>query len=195
MAKLAARAGDKLVRRVVSGLAARPSNGFRSQPIDPEEFRIIAERLTERYAIRPTWDKEEYGWLVEKALSNPVLGEMHVRVVADDWDTVAGAYLYFMDRHRVARVFHVVHEKDRAADVLTCLFAELDDAGACTATGMAQADLLIPLSSEPRVSYRFRGGFCVLSKHAHVIDALRRNDVYLGGFYSEAWNRLAMDFL
>ncbi|MBD3756375.1 MAG: hypothetical protein IE937_12290 [Gammaproteobacteria bacterium] len=192
--RLSARIGDLFVRNIIQGLSAAPADELSVKPIETEEFRSIAEELTSRFSIRPTWDKEEFAWLVAAAIANPVLGSMSVRAVLDREGKVAGAYLYFLDNHGLARVFHVVHQKEKAAGVLKCLFAELDEAGAYAATGMAQTDLLIPLSRESRVSYRYRGGFCVLSKHAHVIDALRRNDVYLGGFYSESWNRLAMDF-
>ncbi|SHM90440.1 hypothetical protein SAMN05444272_3414 [Roseibium suaedae] len=191
---LIANFGDVFVRKVVSGLRALPVPGFRTADIEVESFRQIALQMTSRHAIRPDWNSDEFAWLVSSALSNPLLGEMRVRSVSNQAGKLIGAYLYFLSDRHIARVFHVVHEEEHGCEVMKALFAELDGAGAYLATGMAQADLLVPLSQEPRLSYRFRGGFCVLSKHAKVIDALRRNDVYLGGFYSESWNRPAMDF-
>lgn len=194
----AAPLADRLARRAVPALAAGP-RGARAtqcatQEVEIGRFRELAVAMIERFSVRPTWSESEFGWLVGLAGRNPRLGRRHCRAVVDASGATVGACLYFLSQGRVAHVFNLVSLPGREGDVVTALFAHFDASGCVAAHGMAQPFLMTALGSQRYVSYRHRGHFCLLTKHADVIDAVRRHDIYIGGLASEAWSRLLTDF-
>lgn len=184
---------DALIRTVSNGFAVEHGR-LRSRPIEPERFRWLASRMTARFALRPAWDRVEFYWLLAMASLNPALGRLEIYEVEAPSGAVIGAYLYFIGRDGLARVFHVVSLEGREGEVVGALFAQADRAGCYAAVGMAQPFLMDAMATERRLFYHHRGGFCVLSKHGDIVQALRSGDVYLGGLYSESWNRLLGDF-
>ncbi|MBA5776142.1 GNAT family N-acetyltransferase [Stappia sp. F7233] len=192
--KLAAPLIDRLARLAVSSLAIRKHGTTTTEPMDIDRFRDQAVAMIERFSVRPTWSKDEFDWLVGLADRNPRIGKRHCRAVVDGSGATIGACLYFVGREKVAHVFNLVSLPGRESDVVAALFEHFDSCGCVAAHGMAQPFLMTALGTQRYVSFRHRGHFCLLTKHADVIDAVRRHDIYIGGLASEAWSRLLTDF-
>lgn len=94
----------------------------------------------------------------------------------------------------MATVLNLVCEEGRERDVAAAMFARLDAEGYAVAVGMAQPFLMNAISRQRWLSFRHRGYFCMVTRHADLKEAAERNDIYIGGLASETWSRLLTDF-
>lgn len=74
------------------------------------------------------------------------------------------------------------------------MFADLSASGYSAAHGMAQPFLMNALMRQRQMSFRHRGYFCMVTRHADLKEAAERNDIYIGDLASETWSRLLTDF-
>lgn len=182
-----------LVRRR-GAFAPAPVTGCRVVPASPEEFVDCARPMIERFPIRPVWAKQEFDWLVRIAVMNRSLGDMQCRIVLDESGQGIGAFLFFGRKGHAATVLNIVCTAGRAFDVVGQMFASLDAEGYASASGPAQPFLMNAISRQRWLSFKHRGYFCMVTRHAELKDAALRNDIYIGGLASESWSRLLTDF-
>ncbi len=185
---------DQPARRIEKGLQVLADESVSSQPISLMDFRQLAQDMLERFTVRPEWDTTEFAWIADKVLKNPDLGEVTVRKVLDGNGKVLGAYVYFLGADRSANVFNILSADGNDADVVNELLAHLDSTGCVVASGMAQPFLMTAFAKQKYVDYRHRGHYYVMTRHEGVLKAIARNEIYMGGFASESWNRLLTGF-
>jgi hypothetical protein len=132
--------------------------------------------------------------LVQAASLNRSLGALQCRIVRSEDGRTIGAFLFFGRANRTANVLNVLCEEGRELDVTVAMFASLDKDGYAVAAGMGQPFLMNAISRQRWLSFRHRGYFCMVTRHADVKGAALSNDIYIGGLASESWSRLLTDF-
>lgn len=190
-ARVLARPIDSLLRRLMPGLAAKGAVGM---SITPENFVSVAPGLLDRFAVHPVWSAEELAWLLEMAGLNTVNGPLQLREVRDEKGHLSGCAVFYAQRGGVARVLNILARPEQEAALVQDLMAHLDTMGCVAVEGMAQPFLMEALRRQKGVSFVPRGGYCISTKHAEIVDAAQRGDFYLGGLAGEDWSRLVTDF-
>lgn len=183
---------DALLRRLLPRLAVLGATI--GAPIGTADFLKIAPGLVERFAVHPAWAPDELGWLLDMAARNMVAGPLHLREVRDAKGHLAGCLVFYARPGGTARVLNILTRKGREALVVGALLAELDATGCVAVEGMAQPFLMEALGRQAGMSFVPRGAYCISTRHAEIIDAAKRGDVYLGGLMGEDWSRLVTDF-
>ena len=173
-----------------------PDNGCdaTSHAIEPSRFHRLAQEHLSRFSVHPTWGLAEFEWVLRQARRNKALGRCMIREVADGKGNSIGAYLYFVNLEGYAEVFNILSVCGQENLVVSELLVHCDREGYVAAGGMNQPFLMPPLSQQKYVSFRHRGHFWIITRHQDIIDAVRRNDIYIGGLASEGWNRLMTGF-
>ncbi|WP_244448491.1 GNAT family N-acetyltransferase [Bosea sp. LC85] len=185
---------DGLLRRQRPSLVPVAAAGCRTNRASPEEFFRCAGAMMERFPIRPTWSKPEFDWLVSVASLNQSLGSLQYRTVIAEDGSVIGAFLFFGRKGREATVLNVLCAAGHEFDVTGQMFSHLDREGYAQASGIAQPFLMNAISRQRWLSFKHRGYFCMVTRHAEIKDAALRNEIYIGGLASESWSRLLTDF-
>jgi hypothetical protein len=184
---------DRLLRRWSPSVMPGRAPGCRTRTASLDEFLGCAGPMLQRFSLRPAWSKREFDWLVGVAALNRSLGALQCRKVEEDGRTI-GAFLFFGRPNHMATVLNVLCEEGREFDVTAEMFAYLDAEGYAAAVGMAQPFLMNAISRQRWLSFRHRGYFCFITRHADLRQAAERNDIYVGGLASESWSRLLTDF-
>lgn len=185
---------DHAFRRQRGSIVPVGMAGCRTVLASPEEFLHCAGPMMERFPIRPAWGVQEFNWLYQIAAMNRNLGELSCRIVVDESGRSIGAFLFFGKKGGMATVLNIVCLADREFDVVGQMFASLDDEGYASASGISQPFLMNAISRQRWLSFKHRGYFCMVTRHAEIKDAALRNDIYVGGLASESWSRLLTDF-
>lgn len=185
---------DGLLRRGRRSLIPAAAAGCRTISASPDEFFRCAGPMMERFPIRPVWSKPEFDWLVGVAALNQGLGSLQYRTVIAEDGRVIGAFLFFGKTGREANVLNLLCAAGHEFDVTGQMFAHLDAEGYAQANGMAQPFLMNAISRQRWLSFKHRGYFCLVTRHAEIKDATLRNEIYFGGLASESWSRLLTDF-
>lgn len=185
---------DPIIRKAASALVPESGGDVSSHAIEASRFHQLAQEHLSRFAVHPTWSRAEFDWVLQQARRNEALGRCMIREVADGKGDSIGAYLYFVNPEGYAEVFNILSVSGRENLVLSELLAHCDREGYVAVSGMNQPFLMPPLSQHKYVSFRHRGHFWIITRHQNIIDAVRRNDIYIGGLASEVWNRLMTDF-
>ena len=193
LARLAAPL-DRLIRSKGCGMAARRVPQLSVEHMTDESFLDLAPAFVARYAIRPEWSRAELSWLLAMARQNCVAGRFAIDAVKDAVGRIIGCYVYYADGLRNADVLNVLALQGREADVLAAMFDAFDRRGFQEASGRAQPALMEGLVDQPLLTFRHKAFVCFSTRHADIVDAIRRGDVYIGGLAGEGWSRLMSDF-
>ncbi|WP_331372780.1 GNAT family N-acetyltransferase [Sinorhizobium chiapasense] len=185
---------DRVLRWRRPSTKPTPVPGFETRLASLEEFRQCAGPMLKRFSVRPTWSRSEFDWLAGVASLNRSLGALHCRKVICESGRTVGAFLFFGKENGIANVLNVLCEEGREFDVTGEMFASLDSEGYAAAVGMAQPFLMNAILRQRWLSFRHRGYFCMVTRHADLMEAASRNDIYIGGLASESWSRLITDF-
>lgn len=185
---------DAVLRRRRPSLVPPAPSGCRTIESSADAFFACAGPMMERFAIRPTWSRPEFDWLHGVAALNNGLGTLQFRRVIDDSGRSIGAFLFFGKRKLEATVLNVLCEAGREFEMIGQMFSHLDAEGYARARGIAQPFMMNAISRQRRLSFKHRGYFCLVTRHAEITDAALRNDIYIGGLASESWSRLLTDF-
>ncbi len=185
---------DRALRRLRPSMRPKAEGECRIEAAGVETFLECASPMLERFAIRPAWSRAEFDWLVRVASMNRSLGTLQCRKVVLADGRAIGAFLFFGKRGDVATVLNLVCEEGCERDVAAAMFAQLDAESYALAVGMAQPFLMNAISRQRWLSFRHRGYFCMVTRHADLKEAAERNDIYIGGLASETWSRLLTDF-
>ena len=185
---------DQAMRRRRPSIKPAAVPECRTIPATPDAFFACAAPMLFRFPVRPVWDREEFDWLVGIASQNRRLGELHVRIVLDCGGQPIGAFLYFGRKGREATVLNLLCAAGREFDVVGQMLSSLDAEGYACASGIAQPFMMNAISRQRWLSFKHRGYFCLVTRHADIKEAALRNDIYIGGLASESWSRLLTDF-
>lgn len=185
---------DPVLRRLDRGLEVENTASLTSKEISLEEFRGLSQTYLQQFSVRPDWTAVEFNRIAEHANGNAKLGERRIRCVLDENGEQIGAYIYFWGEGRHAKVFDILSARGHDTHVVHELLAHLDGCGCTMATGRAQPYLMPALSLQRYVDFRHLGHVAVSSRHPEVVEAIRSQSVYLGGYASEDWNQLLTGF-
>ncbi|MGK6311674.1 GNAT family N-acetyltransferase [Neorhizobium sp. DT-125] len=185
---------DLVAWRLFGASVPQSPLGITSAEAGFDEFFASARKMTERFAIRPDWSREEFTWLMDTAALNTSLGKLRCKVVVNADGVTIGCYLFFGRRGEMAHVLNVLCLEGREFDVVGHMFADLAASGYAAARGMAQPFLMNALMRQRQMSFRHRGYFCMITRHRDIREAAARNDIFIGGLASESWSRLLADF-
>lgn len=185
---------DPLLRKADRALVPDKDCKATSHAIDPSRFHRLAQEHLARFSVHPTWSLAEFEWVLQQARKNKALGSCVIREVTGKKGNGIGAYLYFVTREGYAEVFNILSACGQESNVIGELLHHCDREGYVAAGGMNQPFLMPPLSEQKYVSFRHRGHFWIITRHQDIVDAVRRNDIYIGGLASEGWNRLMTGF-
>lgn len=189
-----AGAADAMVRRRYLAFSPEAPTGLASREATFDEFVACAASMTDRFAIRPEWDREDLLWLMETAATNTPMGRLRCRLVSNSAGTTIGCYLFFGKPGETAHTLNLVCLAGKESEVVRQMFSDLAASGYAAARGMAQPFLMNALMRERQMTFRHRGYFCMVTRHADIRDAALRNDIFVGGLASESWSRLLTDF-
>jgi hypothetical protein len=185
---------DLLVRSLFNGFNAPASTRLSTVEMPKAAFLDAAPRMIAHFALRPVWSRPELSWLLSMAARNQTHGPLGIRAVVDSFGEAIGCFVYYGRPGGTARVLNVLAFRGRESDVVGEMFHFFDQMGCISACGMAQPFLMDALMRQRKLVYRYRGYFCIASRHADIRDAISRNDVYIGGLAGETWSRLLTDF-
>lgn len=191
IASAAAKPLDAALRRIAPRLVV---GGVGGERIDSANFIAIAPGLVERFAVHPAWPAHELAWLLDMAAHNTVNGPLQLREVRDGKGHLAGALAFYARPGGTARALNILGRKGQEEAVVGALMAELDAIGCLAVEGMAQPFLMEALGRQAGMTFVPRGAYCISTRHAEIVDAAKRGDVYLGGLMGEDWSRLVNDF-
>lgn len=185
---------DRTLRRRRRSITPAAIPDCRTILATPDEFLACAEPMMQRFQVRPVWSKAEFDWLVGVASLNGRLGTLNFRIVLDGREQPIGAFLYFGRKGREATVLNLLCAAGREFEVVGQMFSSLDAEGYAAASGISQPFMMNAISRQRWLSFKHRGYFCLVTRHAEITDAALRNDIYIGGLASESWSRLLTDF-
>lgn len=185
---------DRALLRLKPSLRPAPAAGCSTEQVSPNAFFDCAKTMTQRFPVRPLWTKAEFDWLVGIAALNERLGELHCRSVHDAEGRRIGVFLFQGKAKATASVLNMLCEEGRESEVADQMFACLAQEGYALATGMAQPFMMRAISRQSLLTFRHRGHFCLVTRHADIADTAARNEILIGGLASESWSRLLNDF-
>lgn len=185
---------DRLVRSLRGGFRAPDVEGVRDAEMPLDQFYQSAPGFVAHYAVRPEWSRPELEWLVGMAARNTSFGPLRIRAVFDREDRIIGCFVYYGGAGRVAQVLNVLALQGSETDVIGRMFLHLDEIGCAGAVGRAQPALMDGLARQRWLTFRHKAAVCFCTKHADLLEAARRGDIYLGGLAGESWSRLMSDF-
>jgi len=187
-----AKLGDLVATRVFKRLDP-PREGVIAGPVERDEFVALAPQMVAHYGLRPLWEPAELNWLIDRAAERTRNGPLVLRKVTDGRGTVIGLAAYLGGPGMIANVLNILARKNREVEVIQALLALMDAEGNVAARGTAQPIQLEAMCRIPGMLFRHNAYSYVLSKHAAVVDAARRNDIYMGGLAGEGWSRLVSE--
>lgn len=187
------RLADRLLLSWKPSIRPVPAPGCAAARAPLSAFLDCAGPMTERFAVRPIWSREDFDWLTRVAAMNDRLGTLQCRTVEKAGETV-GAFLFFGVPGATATVMNLVCREGCEHDVVAQMFSCLAGEGYVAATGMAQPFMMNAIMRQRRLTFLHRGYFCLNSRHDDLVEAARMGDIYVGGLASESWSRLVTDF-
>lgn len=185
---------DLVARRLFGAFVPPGPPGMASIEAGLDEFLACARQMTERFAIRPDWSREDLAWLMDTAALNTSLGQLRCKIAVNAQGATVGCYLFSGRPGEMAHVLNVLCLEGREFDVVGHMFADLAASGYAAARGMAQPFLMNALMRQRQMNFRHRGYFCMVTQHRDIREAALRNDIFIGGLASESWSRLLTDF-
>lgn len=184
---------DRIIVAYKPTLTPQPAPGCTTKTAAAQVFFDHAEKMTQRFAVRPAWTQAYFDWQLGIIAMNDTLGPLQCRTVEKD-GRIIGIYLFAGQPRATARVLNFICEDGGEFDVATQMFASLASEGYVDATGMAQPFMMNAIMRQRRLTFQHRGHFCVQSCHGDLIDAAMAGDLYIGGLASESWSKLVTDF-
>ncbi|WP_354063962.1 GNAT family N-acetyltransferase [Devosia sp. 2618] len=162
--------------------------------IDLESYAALAPKMIAHFSVRPKWDRAEIEWLLTMAKDNRTLGPLRFFSVDGADGNPIGCYAYFSDARGMVRVLDMLALPGKEPAVARAMYRRLAAEGTIEARGSAHPHLLTALSPLSGMRFRHRAFTCVATRHQDILDAVARNDIYIGGLAGESWSRLMTDF-
>lgn len=190
-----------IVRRLCGAADAIASRlpGLSLRPSRPETTAVAltVEALLEELAaatrsrsLVPAYDAGSLAWLLETLEASERAGSLRRALVQKDGSPL-GWYLYYARRGGVGEVVQIGARRGSTGEVLRHLFADAWEEGLVAVSGQLVPSLVDALS-EHRCFFD-HAGFWLLARsdRADVLQALHRDDAFLGRLEGEGWLRLA----
>ncbi|MHC4549085.1 MAG: GNAT family N-acetyltransferase [Planctomycetota bacterium] len=190
----AALAGAPFAWLVDAAATRLPGSPFRQVVPDGESVEVTAERLlacleevTGAYALRPDYDLESLGWLLDTLARKRAHGALRSAILRDPEGRLLGWYLYYLARGGVSQVVQLGAKPPTVARVLDHLFHDAWRHGAAALSGRVEPRFVRELAQKSCLISRKNRWILLHSPHADVLEAFARGDAYLSRLEGEWW--------
>jgi hypothetical protein len=189
-----ARLVEPLARRVYDPSLTEPTSlATTTRLLDLDGFLERAEILTGEWPLRPDWRSGAMRRLIGLAALKVRNGPMRLCEVVESNGRLAGVYILYTARGKIAHAPQIVARPNREREVVVSLLRLADDEGAAAVRGVVDQNVLTGLAGVPRVFYHQGAAAIAFSRDAEIRAALREGKALIGGLIGERWSRLVAD--
>ncbi len=172
-----------IVDNVVTKNNSSPFHQFtprlRSEDLSVESLLRCYSDFLCRYALRPEYDLESLGWLLDFMDQMKAYGELQRTVLRNERNEIVGWYIYYLKRGGVGEVVQIGGAKQSTADILRHLFFDAWKRGAIGLHGRLDAQLLEDLSGVGCFFYRRGGWMQAHSRRPELLQFIQGGEAFL----------------
>lgn len=162
--------------------------------ITQDEAISIIPVLLQSYAAHPDWTEKDLHWLLDMAEDNRVVGALRFFAIIDRSGTPSGFFCYYSRPNGTVEVLNVIAKSGTETQAVSVMLFHLQEEGYVAAQGRVDPRHLSALAQQSNMFFRHRANVCVTTARADVLNAVQRNNMFIGGLAGESWSRLATDF-
>jgi hypothetical protein len=184
---------DALARRVAPGVLRAPENpSAQDREIGIKELAELIQRIVAKTPLHPSWNTAALRRMLENAARKSRYGSFVARAVTVRGGTPIGAFLYHVQRGRIAHVLQVVALPGQAGTVLDRLFLHAEAMGAVAVRGRSQPYLLDALLTR-NCFHVHRASSLVHARDESLIEPFLSGRAFFNGLAGDSWTRLVGD--
>ena len=186
---------DALARRLAPGVLRAPENpGAQDREIGIKELAELIQRIIAKTPLHPAWSTPALRRMIQNASRKSRYGQFVARAVTVRGGTPIGAFLYHVQRGRIAHVLQVVAMPGQAGTVLDRLFLHAEEMGAVAVRGRSQPFLLDALLTR-NCFHVHRASSLVHARDAALLEPFLSGRAFFNGLAGDSWTRLVGDDL
>lgn len=186
---------------VMDSLASRlPFGPFRVRraPLTCEETSVqmlhaCMGELGRQPSLRPAYDLDSLGWLLDMAQRKQAHGKFHKVVARDSGGKIAGWYLFYLKRGGASQVVQIGAREGAAGDVLDALFHDAARGGSTAVCGQFEPSFVRELSDRHCDFRCLSLGVLIHSRNNELLQAILRGDATLSRLEGEWCLRFGRD--
>ena len=173
----------------VDGLIARwpLAQGLLEAPLTPTLMAAHLPDVLAHATLRPRYDKGSLRWLLDQLAATGKRGELHGVAARGVDGALVGWYLYYANAGGVGQVVQVAARRERAGDVLQCLFHHAWEQGVVALAGRVEPGLLAALGAQGALLSRDGPWVLLQSEHPELLAAIHSGDGFLSRLDGEWW--------
>lgn len=192
LAKLADAGFGALTGHALRPIADKSPKRLQFTQTDRETFNEAALVLSQRYRLRPDWDRPTLDWFSRQAASKRNFGTPCYRLGRDAKGNLVAAYAYFRQPHDLAWMLQSFVEKERAGDLIDDMMVDAYEFGCSAIRGTAQPWLNNALVTRKTLFYS-RVFFLADARDKSLLEPIRAGEALVSGLAGESWMRLIGD--
>ena len=168
---------------------------FRLKPQGPAEDLTTATMLENlpafagRLSLRPDYDHQSLGWLVEEAARKKSHGNFRKVLVRNEKGEILGWYLYYVCPGGISQVLQLNANKHTVEAVLQHLFYHAWNEGSLAVRGRLVPRFLDEISAHQCMIQRGSSWTLVHSRNTELLQAIDRGDAFVSRLEAEWWMR------
>ena len=184
---------DALARRFAPGvLRATDNPAAQDREIGIKELAELIQRIVAKTPLHPAWSTTALRRMIENASRKSRYGTFVARAVTARGGAPIGAFLYHVQRGRIAHVLQVVAMPGQAGTVLDRLFLHAEAMGAVAVRGRSQPFLLDALLTR-NCFHVHRASSLVHARDESLIEPFLSGRAFFNGLAGDSWTRLVGD--
>lgn len=162
--------------------------------IAQDEASAVIPALLRNYPVRPDWTENDLNWLLGLASANRAAGTLRFFAITDRANAPSGFFCCYSRSNGVVEVLNVIARSGTERDAVDAMLLHLQEEGHIAVQGRVDPRYLTALSQQPGMFFRHAANVCIATTRAEILNAVPRNDVFVGGLAGEGWSRLSTDF-
>lgn len=167
---------------------------FSVKEIAQDETVALVPGLLQAYSAHPTWTGSDLNWLLHIAVDNRAAGVLRFFAISDQIGTPTGFFCCYSRSDGTVEVLNLIGKSGTERQAVDAMLFHLQEEGHIAAQGRVDPRYLTALSQHPAMFFRHRANVCISTTHAEILNAVQRNDMFIGGLAGEGWSRLSTDF-
>jgi len=184
---------DALARRIAPGVLRAPENpSAQDREIGIKELAELIQRIVAKNSMHPAWNTAALRRMLENASRKSRFGSFVACAVTVRGATPIGAFIYHVERGRIAHVLQVVALPGQAGTVLDRLFLHAEELGAVAVRGRSQPFLLDALLTR-NCFHVHRASSLVHARDESLIEPFLSGRAFFNGLAGDSWTRLVGD--
>ncbi|WP_139973356.1 MULTISPECIES: hypothetical protein [Brucella/Ochrobactrum group] len=172
--------------------AAKPRVNVKE--IAQDEAISLVPGYLQSYSAHPAWTESDINWLFLMASDNQAAGTLRFCVVNDHTGNPSGFFCYYVRANGIAEVLNILVKAGMEKHAVDAMLLHLQDEGHIAAQGRVDPRYLNALSQQSIMFFRLKANVCVATANTEMLNAVQRNDIFIGGLAGESWSRLSTDF-